>query len=121
MAAFLGPRRACKAEELCLIVGTFATCCAPSTLDQDGLAKRRQQLFDPRIEGFDVPLQLLDQVKMMSDQEPMMRRHVPIERSGEFVLGTFQTCRSELGQLGRVRLARDHRFQHVPAAGADDV
>jgi hypothetical protein len=90
-------------------------------LDQDGLAKRRQQLFDPRIEGFDVPLQLLDQVKMMSDQEPMMRRHVPIERSGEFVLGTFQTCRSELGQLGRVRLARDHRFQHVPAAGADDV
>src|SRR5260370_1439021 len=41
----------------------------------DRIAKRLQQLLDLRIEGCDVPLQLIDQAKMVGDQEPMMRRH----------------------------------------------
>ena len=85
------------------------------------ITKRRQQLLDLRIEGCDVPLQLFDQAKMMGDQEPIMRRHTPIERGGQFGSMTFQTGRTEFGELNRVRLARDHRFQDAPPAGADDV
>ena len=48
----------------------------------DRIAKRRQQLLDPRIKGCDMALQLFDQPKMTGDQEPMMRRHAAVERSG---------------------------------------
>ena len=50
----------------------------------DRISKRSQQLLDSRIEGRDVPLQLSDQTEMMGDQKPMMRRHAPIKRGGQF-------------------------------------
>src|SRR6185295_11383114 len=86
-----------------------------------GIAKRCKQLLDASIEGSDVSLQLLDQAKMMGDQEAMMCRHPAIESGDQFGSGTLQARRSKLGQLGRVRLARDHRFQDAPPAGANDV
>ena len=38
----------------------------------DGIAERRQQVFDPRIEGCDVLLQFFDQPEMMSNRKPMI-------------------------------------------------
>src|ERR1700704_4452475 len=38
--SLFGSASSFKAKELCLIVGALAACCAPSTLDQDGLQPR---------------------------------------------------------------------------------
>src|SRR5258707_7901107 len=105
------------------LVATATTVCLGHSLGMHRrlISKRSQQLLDSRIEGCDVPLQLSDQTEMMGDQKPMMRRHAPIKRGGQFGSGTFQTRRTELGKLDRVRLAGDHRFQDAPPAGADDV
>ena len=43
------------------------------------IAKRRQHLADPLIEGGDAPLQFLDQTEVMADKEAMMRRNAPFE------------------------------------------
>ena len=56
---------------------------------RDGIAERRQQFFDPSIEGCDVPLQFFDQPEMMGDQKSMMHCHAPIEGGGQIGSGAF--------------------------------
>ena len=78
----------------------------------DRVAKRRKQLLDPSIEGSDMSLQLLDQAKMMGNQEAMMRCHPAIESGDQFGSGTLQAGRSTFGQLGGDELL-DGRFTQV--------
>ena len=87
----------------------------------DGVLKRGQGGLDTGVEGGNAFLQLLDRSQMLGQQKTMMLADATSKRLHESRSRAAQSFAAERGELGRIRLARDHGLQDAPSAGTQNI
>src|SRR5208283_3219536 len=77
--------------------------------------------LEPCVEFRDGPLELLDRLQVLADQEPMMIARTSVQRGGEFLARASKPRMAVFGQPSRIALSRNKRLHDAPAADAQDV
>ena len=91
------------------------------TQQSDGIAKRRDTSIHLLIDLVDGDIDGVNLLQMQGEQEAMMLGHSPAQGVAELLGRRLDPPMGEVGQPERVGLAGNHRFDHPPAAEADNV